>query len=318
MLLHLSLFSLSQLHEDQIHLETEAHQAAILRYQQQSANVVSLGRGTNLKPAQTMLLSWYEPLVEAITKEREMLKKSTLIYDRTSHAPYILELDPPELSCIVMHEMFGMALLQPSGVRFVNACLKVGRAVNFEVKMTQLRKSKSQWRQLMVTMGANTDTSSSSSSSSSTASSSSKSSIKPSSKPSSSPSSTTSPSSSASPTSDTSSTHSSLLSSRGERDLLSLIRPHLYLNFTRLYPHISTEWLSDTDCDQVVKALISQLRSQDRHVSVRMLVDMAVEKIKQRIEDVVEMGNKSQTVRFKLSHIYRYNSFSSSLYYDVV
>jgi DNA-directed RNA polymerase, mitochondrial len=60
----------SSLHAQQLSLETRAVERAISRYQKMMRQVTSAGLGAQLKPAQLVLLNWYQPLVRAIKAEQ--------------------------------------------------------------------------------------------------------------------------------------------------------------------------------------------------------------------------------------------------------
>jgi DNA-directed RNA polymerase len=60
----------SSLYAQQLSLETRAVERAVARYQKMMRQVTSAGLGAQLKPAQLVLLNWYQPLVRAIKAEQ--------------------------------------------------------------------------------------------------------------------------------------------------------------------------------------------------------------------------------------------------------
>ena len=154
-------------------LESSAISHHAREYQTQAASVIKLGKGSQLGPASSMLLSWYTPFVE-------QLNEQLMAYARELDAPpkpadahhhpsrgrgvagskprgedsrtvglHLLQLSAPELACITMHELFGLCLLEPTGVKFIAACLAVGKAVNLEVKLAAIRSNKSEWKAMV-------------------------------------------------------------------------------------------------------------------------------------------------------------------------
>jgi DNA-directed RNA polymerase len=111
--------------------------------------VTKIGHGASLKPAQQLLLSWFNPLVDAIEAEQQRIIDMLPGTDRRVYGPFLLQLPPPELACILMHETLGVILRDPivgGGVRFARLALAIGSAVNAEVNMRRLRTNKNEWR----------------------------------------------------------------------------------------------------------------------------------------------------------------------------
>lgn len=138
-----------KLFEEQLQFETQALKTAVDRYQKMSETMVKMQKGAALKSAQSLLLSWYNPLVAAIEIELQAIKSQEVSKDRSVYGPYLSELTAPELACIVMHEMFSLSLIHPSGVAFTHAAQSVGKSVNMQVKLNRTKENKQLWRRMM-------------------------------------------------------------------------------------------------------------------------------------------------------------------------
>lgn len=155
-------------------LESSAVSHHAREYQAQAASVIKLGRGSQLGPASSMLLSWYTPFVEQLNEQllayaRELDGPSKAKGEAHHHPSsrgdnarskargedartvgvHVLQLSAPELACITMHELFGLCLLEPTGVKFIAACLAIGKAVNLEVKLAAIKSNKSEWKAMV-------------------------------------------------------------------------------------------------------------------------------------------------------------------------
>lgn len=140
-----------KLYAEQLSLESRAITAAVERYKELSAELTKLGKAAQLKPAQYFVVSWFEPLTEAIEKELEAIAMKKKGKDRRVYGDYLAMLGAPELACIVMHELLSRILVTPSGVRFSEIALHVGKAVNAEVNFIRIRKN----RQMFNTVAKN-------------------------------------------------------------------------------------------------------------------------------------------------------------------
>ncbi len=130
------------LFEKQLAFETHAVSAAVARYREMAEELSQMGRGATLKPAQQFVVSWFEPLAQAIEFEQKRLEHRMPAGARRQYAQCLLSLDASELACVVMHELLNKLLISPGGVRFIEIALAVGRSVNAEMNLNRIRANK--------------------------------------------------------------------------------------------------------------------------------------------------------------------------------
>lgn len=137
-----------RLFEQQLINETLAVSAAVLKYRELSQELSRMGRGSSLKPAQQFVMAWFEPLSRAIQHEQALVENKVVGEGRKVYGPYIQALGASELACVVMHELLNRLLVSPGGVRFIEAAVAVGRAVNAEVNMQFIKGNKEAYDEL--------------------------------------------------------------------------------------------------------------------------------------------------------------------------
>ena len=147
------------LYNEQLQLESLALDEAVQSYAELTSTLVSLQRGSQLRPAQRMMLLWYTPLMSAIEKEQERARgvKEKKLTGLEQHLPYLLHLSAPQLAVLTMHTMFSLALAHVgrdglAGVKFVTAADAIGHTVNMEVKMELMRKDRNRMRQFIASI----------------------------------------------------------------------------------------------------------------------------------------------------------------------
>jgi DNA-directed RNA polymerase len=150
------------LFHEQLSIESRAIDAAVARYQRLMSTIRDLGLAATLKPAQKILVTWYQPLVKAIKDEqREVLRvlrkeareegeagsessgpasKYDSGIDRHVYGPFLLLMSAQKLAVITMHEALGMALRSGTvGVTFTSAAVQIGKAVHTEAHLQVLQ-----------------------------------------------------------------------------------------------------------------------------------------------------------------------------------
>jgi DNA-directed RNA polymerase len=133
---------------EQIKLEQSALHVAAEKYQRIYNDMVRMGKGANMRPAQKYVVGWFEPLRVAIEKEFALINGNVRGPDRKIYGPYLTMLNAAELSCITIHEVMNRVLSTPDGVRSLDAAVAIGRAVNVEVNLLRLRENKSVWSRM--------------------------------------------------------------------------------------------------------------------------------------------------------------------------
>ena len=134
----------------QIILETRAVEAALARYRREAASMVQRGAGATLPAARKLLVSWFQPLADAIREEQFRVAKCVPGIDRSVYGPYLLLVDPEQLAVISMHaavnafmspesdaEAIGSA---PGTTRMTKLAVAIGSAVESQYHVNRLEK----------------------------------------------------------------------------------------------------------------------------------------------------------------------------------
>lgn len=134
----------------QIILETRAVEAALARYRREAASMVERGAGATLPAARKLLVSWFQPLAQAIREEQFRVARGISGIDRSVYGPYLLLVDPEQLAVIAMHaavnafmspesdaEAIGSA---PGTTRMTKLAVAIGSAVEAQYHVNRLEK----------------------------------------------------------------------------------------------------------------------------------------------------------------------------------
>ncbi|KAL4525788.1 hypothetical protein Ndes2526B_g09281 [Nannochloris sp. 'desiccata'] len=134
----------------QIILETRAVEAALARYRREAASMVERNQGATLPAARKLLVSWFQPLADAIRAEQLRVAKGVSGVDRCVYGPYLMRLDPEQLAVIAMHaavnafmspesdaEAIGSA---PGTTRMTRLAVAIGSAVQAQHHVNKLEK----------------------------------------------------------------------------------------------------------------------------------------------------------------------------------
>ena len=145
--------SLNPLYREQLSLETRANEDAVQKYRNAMKEVINLGRGANMAPAQDILLLWYEPLVRAISEEHRRIGTKDSARDRSVYGPKLLSVDAERLAVITIHEVLGLLMANPAGVKFVTLAQGIGSAVQAEYNFAKARQEGNQLVSYLRTTG---------------------------------------------------------------------------------------------------------------------------------------------------------------------
>ena len=121
----------------QMKIESEAWQQAIQEYKATLEEMCKNQLAPNLPFMKSMFLSWFEPLVNAITAEQEAYQRGDYRLNRSSYGPYLALLPADKLAVITMHKTVAKLLTEDAnvGLRVIVPVLSIGEAVEQEVRI---------------------------------------------------------------------------------------------------------------------------------------------------------------------------------------
>ena len=125
----------------QFRLETRVVSESIERYKSTLKSLVLINKGASLSPAQRVLLSWFQPLVVAIS---EFQRTCAPVVDSRKSRPedFLRLLDAERLAVLTMHEVLSHLLAKPAGTTFSKLSVELGKAVQAEVNFGRMKDSK--------------------------------------------------------------------------------------------------------------------------------------------------------------------------------
>ncbi|XP_024391337.1 DNA-directed RNA polymerase 1B, mitochondrial isoform X1 [Physcomitrium patens] len=132
-----------ELHKRQVKIETEAWQQAATEYRELMTEMCRKSLAPNLPFAQSLLLSWFEPLRDGILEEQRAYGNREHREHRSMYGPYMCQLPADMLAVITMHRLMGLLMCdQEHGcVKVIHAAVVIGEAVEQEVRIFQLMNS---------------------------------------------------------------------------------------------------------------------------------------------------------------------------------
>lgn len=130
------------IYDAQIKLETEANELGAMRYQQLKDQAIKRGEGCNLKPAERLLLWWFDDMTAAIRKELREIRAGKPGKGRSFTGPYLLAVHPEKLAVLTLHRLISDCMLHSmDGVKMVKLANRVGRGVMAEVNLKNLKSN---------------------------------------------------------------------------------------------------------------------------------------------------------------------------------
>lgn len=130
----------------QLKIETRAWQRAIEDYRKQLTEMCKNQLAPNLPLMKSLFLSWFEPLVNAISAEQERYRsdRKALTCIRT-YGPYLDLLPADKLAVITMHKTVAKLLTDEANgsLKVIIPIMSIGEAVEEEVRLQNIMKRRS-------------------------------------------------------------------------------------------------------------------------------------------------------------------------------
>eukprot|EP01117_Protostelium_nocturnum_P001068 TRINITY_DN11393_c0_g1_i1.p1 TRINITY_DN11393_c0_g1~~TRINITY_DN11393_c0_g1_i1.p1 ORF type:complete len:974 (-),score=286.13 TRINITY_DN11393_c0_g1_i1:23-2944(-) len=136
------LESLSQeekeLFKRQKNFEEEAITSAAARYMEMVEELTKLGKATNLKSIEKILVKWFQPISEAIKKEQQPPSRSNWSPKVMSEGTLSC-LSSEKLAVIALHTVLGQSLVKPTDLTVTSVILQIADACMAEVSLQILK-----------------------------------------------------------------------------------------------------------------------------------------------------------------------------------
>eukprot|EP00903_Cladosiphon_okamuranus_P015271 g14112.t1 len=143
----------STLLQMQLEREEQSHQEACDKYGKVMKEMMTMGKGTHMKPVEQLLTTWYPALKESIEREqaavwakyvdanKDTVKCGGSFGGRNTYGPLLVMLKADKQAVLVMHEVVNLILANGNnGVSTVKACTRVAELVQAEVNLMRMKK----------------------------------------------------------------------------------------------------------------------------------------------------------------------------------
>ncbi|CAM9263757.1 unnamed protein product [Scytosiphon promiscuus] len=143
----------STLWQMQLDREDQSHQEACEKYGKMMQELITMGKGTQMKPVEQLLTTWYPALKESIEREQAAVwanltdknksgvKTGGAFGGRNTYGPLLVMLKADKQAVLVMHEVVNLILATGNkGVPTVKACTHVAELVQAEVNLLRMKK----------------------------------------------------------------------------------------------------------------------------------------------------------------------------------
>jgi len=129
--------------EDQMALESDATREGANRYRRLAREAIERNEGAALKPAERLLIHWFEPLTQAISQEKRQCHKKAPGKDRKIYGPALMLVQSRRIAVATLHEVISQCMAEPQGVKATSLYQKIGRAVLAEANHDLMKRERS-------------------------------------------------------------------------------------------------------------------------------------------------------------------------------
>lgn len=127
------------IYDEQIKIEQQANDEGVARYNRLAKEAIERGDGASLKPAERLLLYWFQPIVDGVRADQKAIASNG--HDVGIHiwGPVIANVDAEKLAVIALHEVISQCMKQGE-VLTVELANHIGRGVYAELNMAAMRE----------------------------------------------------------------------------------------------------------------------------------------------------------------------------------
>lgn len=119
--------------DKELALERRAAEDGAARYEAMSRAAIERGEGAQLRPAERLLASWYEPLLVEIKREKSRCASGKAGFGRAIYGPVMAAVKPRPATAIVLHEAMSHAMQDPRGCALSKVAYAIGAAIVAEI-----------------------------------------------------------------------------------------------------------------------------------------------------------------------------------------
>ena len=117
----------------EIKLEARSVEEGVLRYRRMAEIATRRGDGAGLKPAERMLVHWYQPMLAEVREELRAIESGAAAVGRAIYGPVLSRLDAERITVITIREMLGKCMAKPAGLPSASMSQNIGAAIIAEI-----------------------------------------------------------------------------------------------------------------------------------------------------------------------------------------
>ena len=125
----------------QIRIERSAVADGAARYWKLVAAARQRKQSAMLKPAEQLILHWFEPMIVAIQQEKALVRAGEAALNREVYGPMLWCIDCKRMAIITIRELLNIMLDQYDGFPFSTVAYAIGRGVVAEANVDLIRRS---------------------------------------------------------------------------------------------------------------------------------------------------------------------------------
>lgn len=125
----------------QIEMEENAIKEGVKRYEAMVNEAIERGDGASLKPAERMILFWFESLRQAVADEKRSILRGEKDPGRGIYGPLFNDMDSARLAYIAVSEIVSACMKEPKGTRVLPLAYQIGKTVLGELMLDRMKSN---------------------------------------------------------------------------------------------------------------------------------------------------------------------------------
>mmetsp|Transcript_21467 Transcript_21467/g.31136 ORF Transcript_21467/g.31136 Transcript_21467/m.31136 type:complete len:959 (+) Transcript_21467:110-2986(+) len=142
------------LYQRQLEIEKQQRADTTVEAIESVKSLIKMGKAANLKSVQRVVLSWYEPLNSALTKEMELVRSNELSQDRNVYGPVLVLLPIEKITVITINTVINAILVSGNhGASAAKLAKEISEALHTEINISKVNGGKAWhrgWQQEMI------------------------------------------------------------------------------------------------------------------------------------------------------------------------
>lgn len=126
--------------DEEIRLETRSVEEGVIRYRRMVEQATLRREGAGLKPAERMLVHWFQPMLCAVRAELRAIEKGEAGVGRAIFGPALKQIDAERITVVTIREMLSRCMAEPGGATVASLTRGIGEAIIAEIHTDRMRR----------------------------------------------------------------------------------------------------------------------------------------------------------------------------------